>query len=255
MKIFNETKEIAEKEKYYTRKLLKNLMLIERDNLYSDLKYSSLYNYIIKKLGYSEAEATVRVNAVRLMLKSKSAEKKISEGKITLTNAAAANKVLQNNTVDTNTMALVVEKAQECSTRNFNDFVTQEFKRERKEVLVLQDFMIEKFDQLRKKYGDLSTLELIQIMLERELKAPTVQAATLRGRSGKKTRGRYISASAKRQIYTGKCAGCGVRHGLEYDHIQKYSHGGSNQAQNLQMLCRNCNQRKEIVAKQSRLFT
>ena len=255
LKIFIETKEIAEKEKHYTRKLLKNLMVIERDKLYCNLKHPSLYKYIIKELGYSDAEATVRVNAVRLMLKSRVAAEKVAKGKITLSNAAAANKVLQNNCVNREKINLVVEKAQECSARKFNDFVNREFKRERKEVVVLQEYMIKKFDRLRKKYGDLSTLELINIMLERELKAPAVHVAKRRVRPGKNSSGRYISASVKRQVYTGKCANCDVKHGLEYDHIEKYSHGGSNKAQNLQMLCRSCNQRKEIVAQQTGFFT
>ena len=184
MKIFIETKEIAEKEKYYTRKLLKNLMAIERDKLYCDLKYPSLYKYLMKELGYSDAESTVRVNAVRLMLKSKNAAEKISEGKINLSNAAAANKVLQNHTVDEKTVSQVVAQAEQCSTREFKDFVGREFKRERKEVVVLQGYMLEKFDRLRKKYGDLSTLELIQIMLEKELTAPAPHNAWRRVRPG-----------------------------------------------------------------------
>ena len=255
MKIFIETKEIAEKEKYYTRKLLKNLMVIERDKLYCDLKYPSLYKYLMKELGYSDAEATVRINAVRLMLKSQIAAEKVSKGEITLSNAAAANKVLQNHAVDKKTTTQVVKQAERCSTREFKDFVNRKFKRERKEVVVLQEYMIEKFDRLRKKYGDHSTLELIQMMLERELKAPAIHVAQRRVRSGKKVHRRYISASVKRQVYTGKCANCGVHHGLEYDHIVKYSHGGENGAKNLQMLCRSCNQRKEIVAQQTGLFS
>ena len=231
-------------------------MVIERDKLYSDLKYPSLYKYIVKELKYSEAEATVRVNAVRLMLKSKLAEEKVVSGEISLTNAAEANKVLQNNK-DNDKVTAVVEAAEDKSTREFKDFVQQEFQRERREVLVLKEYMLKKFDRLRKKYGaDLSTLELVQIMLERELKDPG-DVARLRGRPRENavpTRGRTISMAVKRAVYTGQCANCGTRHGLEYDHIQKYSHGGSNGADNIQMLCRSCNSRKEIMARQTGLF-
>ena len=80
MNIFNQTKQLVEREKYYTTKILQNLMVIERDKLYSDLRYPSLYKYVVKELKYSEAEATVRVNAVRLMLKSKLAEQKVIAG-------------------------------------------------------------------------------------------------------------------------------------------------------------------------------
>ena len=260
MKIFSETKELVRREKYYTCKILQNLMVIERDKLYSDLKYPSLYKYMIKELGYSNAEATVRVNAVRLMLKSKTAEKKIAQGNLSLTNAAEANKTLQNNSLNQKQMEEMVEQAETCSSRQFKDFVDREFKRERKEMVVIQEHLIHQFDRLRKKYGnqDLSTLELIQIMLEKELKDPRISNTQRRGRplAGLETpkSGRYIPVAVKRAVYNGKCNNCGSRHGLEYDHIKKYSHGGGNQAGNIQILCRSCNGRKEIMARQTGFF-
>ncbi|MCY4644405.1 MAG: hypothetical protein OXB88_07285, partial [Bacteriovoracales bacterium] len=62
MSIFNETKKLVEKERGYTVKILKNLMSIERNILYSDLKYPSLHKYLVRGLGYSDAEAVVRAN-------------------------------------------------------------------------------------------------------------------------------------------------------------------------------------------------
>ena len=67
-------------------------------------------------------------------------------------------------------------------------------------------------------------------------------------------RTRFIAKSIKAQVYTGECANCGVRYGLEYDHKLKFSHGGVTNVSNLQMLCRNCNQRKEIMNRQSGFF-
>ena len=253
MKIFRETKELVKREKHYTAMILKNLMVIERDKLYSDLKYPSLYKYIIKELNYTDAEATIRVNATRLMLKSKKAAQKIVEGKLNLTNAARANKVLQNGRLAGEKVDEVVERATGSSTRKFKDFVNREFGRGRREVLVLEEYMLEKFDRLRKKYGDLPTLELVQIMLERELKDPR-ERAQRRGRP-QLNGNRYIPAAVKRRVYTGRCANCDTRHGLEYDHIVKYSHGGGNGESNIQMLCRSCNGRKEIQARQTGHFS
>ena len=256
MNIFNEVKALVKTEKSYTTKILQKLMVIERDKLYSELKYPSLFQYIVKELGYSEAEATIRVHAVRLMLKSRRAEAKIVTGKLSLSNAAAANKALQNNSTDEKQVERVVENAEDRSARGFKQFLDREFKRERKEVLVLEEYMLNQFDRLRKKYGDLSTLELIKVMLERELKDPNVYNATPRVRPRKNSPpGRSIPVAVKRKVYTGKCANCGVRHRLEYDHRLKYSHGGDHSEENIQMLCRSCNLRKETVARQSGLFT
>jgi len=42
----------------------------------------------------------------------------------------------------------------------------------------------------------------------------------------------------------GKCARCGSRENLEYDHIVPVSKGGSNTERNIELLCQNCNRSK-----------
>lgn len=42
----------------------------------------------------------------------------------------------------------------------------------------------------------------------------------------------------------GRCAGCGSREKLEYDHIVPVSRGGSNTARNVELLCEACNRSK-----------
>jgi len=250
LKIFKQTKELVKREKYYTAKILKNLMVIEKDKLYSDLKYPSLHKYIIKELKYSEAEATIRVNAIRLMLKSQKAVIKVEKGELSLTNAAEANRALQN-TKDKKVINRIVEAASKNSTREFKKIISKEFNTERKEVVVLNEFMIKKFDKLRKEYGDLSTYELIEILLEEKLNAP---GAVRRLRTHTVKNSRSICKQVKASVYTGKCSNCGSRSRLEYDHKVKFSHGGNNSKENIQILCRSCNQRKEIRIRQTNLF-
>jgi hypothetical protein len=43
---------------------------------------------------------------------------------------------------------------------------------------------------------------------------------------------------------SGKCARCGSREKLEYDHIVPISRGGSNTARNIELLCEKCNRSK-----------
>lgn len=42
----------------------------------------------------------------------------------------------------------------------------------------------------------------------------------------------------------GKCATCGSREKLEYDHIIPVSKGGNNTARNIELLCEKCNREK-----------
>lgn len=181
MKIFSTTKELVRTEKEYTAKILQNLMQIEKDKLYCELKYPSLYSYLIKELNYSEAESTVRVNAVRLMLKSKNAANKIIKGDITLSNAADAEKVLRK-VKNEKLINKVIQVAQTSSNRKLNQFINTELERVRKEVLILDERTLDKIERVKKAYGeDLSSYEVIQILLEEKLKTPN---ASLRGQQG-----------------------------------------------------------------------
>ena len=249
MMIFKIVKNLVEVEQKHTRKILEKLMIIEKDKLYADLKYPSLHKYLIKELKYSEAEATLRVNVVRMMNQSKTVKNKIMSGSMSLVNASETHKVAKIIKDPKKIEALVI-KASENSTREFKKIVDKQLGRQRQEVLVLKEYMINKFDRLRKKYGDLSSLELIEIMLEKELKAPN----KLQRLRKTKSRSRFIPKSVKVKVYTGECKNCGVKHGLEYDHLKKFSHGGTNKAANIQILCKNCNSRKEIQARQTGFF-
>lgn len=50
--------------------------------------------------------------------------------------------------------------------------------------------------------------------------------------------------AAVRARAKGRCANCGQKRTLEYDHITPLSKGGRHEAKNLQMLCRPCNNEK-----------
>lgn len=64
----------------------------------------------------------------------------------------------------------------------------------------------------------------------------------------KQTRKRkYITDEIKEQVWErdrGECRNCGARENLQYDHVIPHSKGGSDEIDNLQVLCRSCNLEK-----------
>jgi transcription elongation factor Elf1 len=56
-----------------------------------------------------------------------------------------------------------------------------------------------------------------------------------------------IPAAVRSEVWRrdfGRCVVCGTRQNLQYDHIIPVAHGGATTPQNLQILCRHCNQAK-----------
>lgn len=59
--------------------------------------------------------------------------------------------------------------------------------------------------------------------------------------------GRYVPMSVRREVWErdcGVCQECGDSSNIEYDHIYPVSKGGKSTVENIQLLCKPCNQRK-----------
>lgn len=91
-------------------------------------------------------------------------------------------------------------------------------------LLILEDFDKERryFEKLKVKFNETPSAE---ITYERQRIPESVRIDVWR-RDG------------------GKCARCGSREKLEYDHIVPISKGGSNTARNIELLCEKCNRSK-----------
>ena len=257
MKLREQTKELVEKEKFYTARILKNLAVIERQKLFSDYGYPSLFKYLTKELKYSDSEANIRVSAVRLVNRDEGVVEKVAQGTISLTNVAEVGTSLSllerqdGAKVGKEIVKQAIELGENKSTRMAKEDLRKELglNTPRREFITLGEEMLAKVDRARVIYGDISAYELFDILLEEKLRAPQ---QPLRRSCVSKKNSRYIPVAVKHKVYRGCCEKCGDRRNLEYDHIKEFSRGGDNGEGNIQVLCRNCNRRKHMMAQVAR---
>ena len=100
--------------------MLEHLQEIENRKVYCDLGIESLFKYCTQVLKYSEAEASVRVNATRLIKAVPNAKEKIDKGELNLTNASAIQRFFSNNQIAPEEKDHVIEKVKGKSTRDTN---------------------------------------------------------------------------------------------------------------------------------------
>jgi hypothetical protein len=86
---------IPHEERRLLGEVLRHLREVERRSLHLSMAYSSMYDFCTRKLGYSEWEAHVRIQAMRLTRQVPEAAKQLEQGKLPLTNAARAQSLFQ----------------------------------------------------------------------------------------------------------------------------------------------------------------
>ena len=85
MKIHNELLELRQKEKRITSEILTKLQEMENRRGYLDMGYNSLFDYLVRGLGYSEATAYQRQACVRLVKEVPEIKGNLGEDFITVT--------------------------------------------------------------------------------------------------------------------------------------------------------------------------
>lgn len=95
---------------------------------------------------------------------------------------------------------------------------------------------------------DLALLRSPSGTVTAEVAAESLKMLSPADRANTSVRGREaIPSAVRREVWRrdgGKCAQCGSRESLEYDHIIPVSKGGSNTARNVELLCEKCNRSK-----------
>jgi hypothetical protein len=249
--ILNQTKDLVQKEKHYTVLILQNLKHIDEHKLYAKLGYSSLYKYLIEELKYSEGEANIRVANVKLMRRSVVANEKILAGELSLTAAKDLFRAVDRaKDVNEEKVSKVISEIKDKSTREAQNTIAQSFDlvASTEERIVLRGEALDKLNRLKKKYKIDSTLELLEVLFEKELKdiviknnvqlkeknsryiPVKVKAATI---ARAQLQCEYIGASGKR---------CSEKRHLQFEHVKPFAKGGKNAEKNIKYYCRGHNQ-------------
>jgi len=281
--LHNKLLSLVREERRLLADILIHLKEVERRKLYCDHKRTSLFDYAVKELGYSEDQAQRRIEAMRLLKDLPEITPAISDGRLTLTNIAQANRLFRH-TQPTRDEKVAFIKSIENKTkreveREIAAIAPELPKPERTRAatantsrlaLELPNETLELITQLKgalaHKYPNMTTAELITLLAREKLAAlrpapaqvqptpkqtpaPTdaAQPTSARNTQASPKRSRYIPKKLRRKIQheaQHKCANCGSHHALEIDHIHPYAQGGTHAPTNLRALCRNCNQRR-----------
>ena len=88
--VLSQIKLLVQNERAVLTSILHHLREVESRKLFSELKYSSLFEYAVKELKYSEPQAGRRISAMRLLKELPQVEEKIQSGTLNLSNLCQA---------------------------------------------------------------------------------------------------------------------------------------------------------------------
>lgn len=255
--LLEDTKNLVNRERACTLRILFHLAEIDRRKLFSDLKYTSLYEYCTKELKYSEWSAQQRIVAARLINQVPEIVPRIEIGALTLTNIGLAVKFMRDNhIVESRDKSEILKKIENLSKKQCEDVLFEITGRQKPQVTTLT-IMNETFSILQTTRemlgGYLNNDELLKKIAEDEIRKIEKERYKQTTSKGSPLPGEVtcvIPAQTKREKYaeSPQCEKCGSTTNLQYDHREQKVHGGTNDPENIRILCFNCNQRSRIEA-------
>jgi hypothetical protein len=248
-------------ERAATTLVLKYLQEVERRKLFLERGYSSLFAYCTGKLGYSEPEAMLRIQAMRLVRAVPEAEKKIEQGSLSLSVAAKIQSAVKVEPTKAKELVRELSGASKRQAELRLAEIFPEIPKPEKARAVSEDRVEIRFTVTREEF------EIFQKLMDRKAHSnferkyeqlfTALAKAELKKIEGKQREdaspqrpgevsSRAIPVKLKRAIWKrdeGRCqfkAGdkiCGERHGLQLDHITPFALGGPATEENLRLLC------------------
>ena len=245
---------LVQRERALLAEILWRLKEIDQRKLYSDQKCGSLFEYCVKVLKYSEGQASRRVTACRMLRDMPEIVDDIKSGEINLTQLNQAKHFFNEmGGMSAPEKRKVIDEIKGKTIKETEEVLwkKKDTEKPQKVSVSLEKETVEALQKVRAlkahSCGDLDSL--IMKMTELALKEWD-PALVKRQRTIGKGESRYLQAGVRAQVWErdqGKCRICSSTFALELDHLKPYAFGGKTTVENLQLLCRNCNQRKGLV--------
>jgi hypothetical protein len=267
--LLSDTKRFALEERRNGMEVLYRLREIDARKLFASLGYSSLFEYTVKELGFSEGSASRRLQSMRLIREIPEYEEKLKDGLVNEGNLSKAQTFFNQEKKNGNEYSkeekldllgqiegkssrqtdqlfasISPESAREEKTRPVNEKET--------EIRFTADqALMEKLEKLRNllghKLGDQKYSSLIEELADLALKKLEPKPTPALGLEKAVSETRYIPAKVKRAVWTrdqGRCTDigpegkrCESKYALQYEHVLPFGKGGKSTIENLKLLC------------------
>lgn len=262
MTIHEKLLELRQNEKQITSEILDVLQKMESQRGYLGLGYSSLFDYLVRGLGYSESTAYQRQSCLRLSRDIPEIKEKIDQGKLSFTAVTMAYKSIRNKPVAEKRR--VLQSIENKSSREIKKILLEPAKPIQVKKTAYKDKVILRLELNHEQYEKLERLKalkshskniesLLETMIEKELKQyepREIRSCDQVKRNKKVSRGgisnsknphyipkRLRNHALSKANYLCQFPGCKETHYLQIDHIVPVRLGGRASSENLQVLC------------------
>ena len=255
--LLQKIKKLRVQEKMFTTLVLEHLQEVENRKLYSELGISSLFSYCVKELDYSSAEASVRVNAVRLVNRHPEMKEKIDSGVLSLTSASLAQSFFRDQNTETEKQKEILKEIEGTSTRETKKILEQkQTNKPRILNLTLKERLLKKLEKVQGDFEDCSELQIIEALLDQYIAKKEETKPRRETKTAPKLQ-RTITRDVKEAVYSRAHARCEYvsamsgkrcegRTNLQWDHVRPIALGGRSEYDNIRLLCFSCNQRQRL---------
>jgi 5-methylcytosine-specific restriction endonuclease McrA len=246
---------IRNEEKKLTLQLLELLVIVDQRSLFSDLGCESLFGYCVKILGYSKAEAALRVNSSRLMKKYPKVRDALKTNQLSISSASKIQSFFAIENPEAKIKNQVLNKSIGKSKREVECIIAEVSLRKKQSMkIVLCEKLLRKLKRVQNEFGDCSELMAIEALVDQKVRELDTLVPQRPANYKESKNQRYISRRAREAVFKtadNRCEGiskisnkrCSARINLQIDHIKPIHIGGKSSQENLRVLCFNCNQR------------